>query len=625
MHQSDELPKVVQAHALMHFGLLILVPCISSLQFTNPCKKSSQTNDASDFTKLINYLNYSVNYKVDPCEDFYQFSCGNWIANTNETLMNWEEISTLNKMSRLYEQEQIEVLNSTEQSKSEAITQARKLYHSCMRAEEEWNSTGVSGIDYVMGKIEQFGIFPMLSEEPFDEAQFNAEFDFTWLLAYFNQDDTVLDVIVPDIYHDTLFRTTMISFVPRITLLSYLDGKFQKLERAFTELLLRLMKLVAADKGINYNKTNTPLDIVALRIFMSKIYALPRSSPISMNLSQVDGTIHKWFIGITDAPRERLTRNGSCLTVTNKLYSVAMLAMYARSKPTEVLRPMAEEMVRAIITAFKDEVHENMWMDNTFKKAVLGKISRITWSLLDDDLFHNDTALDELYAAHYGLSDQPFLEMLAKINRLRKTEDYLKLITPIDLVSYQTKFSTAGYQVNAFYVPLANHIMVPLPFLQFPVFDDSFPRSYLYGSVGFAIGHEISHSLDVKGRKFDANGKERKWWKKKWTEEYDKRTLCYKEQYDNVKAYKKYAAKLKDPAKSESVDGFTQEQLFFFGLSQIWCRKTAEFTLYEELFDRHAPSEYRVNMVSKNFPSFANAFHCSPKSRMNTGERCSIW
>ncbi|KAK5981416.1 hypothetical protein GCK32_005806 [Trichostrongylus colubriformis] len=304
-----------------------------------------------------------------------------------------------------------------------------------------------------------------------------------------------------------------------------------------------------------------------------------------------------------------------------------MLAMYARSKPTKILRPMAEEMVRTIITAFKDEVQENKWMDKTFKKAVLGKISRITWSLLDDELFHNDTALDELYAAHYGLSDQPFLEMLAKVNLIRKTEEskYLFLIS-----------------------------VVPLPFLQFPIFDESFPRSYLYGSVGFVIGHEISHSLDVQGRMFDANGEQRKWWKTKWTEEYDKRALCYKEQYDNVKipkfnislngtktlgeniadnegikiayrAYKKYAAKSKDPVKSKSVDGFTQDQLFFLGFSQMWCRKKAEFTLYEELFNKHTPAEFRVEMVSKNFPSFANAFHCSPKSGMNARHRCSIW
>ncbi|KAK5964593.1 Endothelin-converting enzyme 1 [Trichostrongylus colubriformis] len=90
-------------------------------------------------------------------------------------------------------------------------------------------------------------------------------------------------------------------------------------------------------------------------------------------------------------------------------------------------------------------------------------------------------------------------------------------------------------------------------------------------------------------------------------------------------AYKKYAAKLKDSEKSESVDGFTQDQLFFLGFSQMWCRKTGEFAIYERLSDVHPPPEIRVDMVPKNFPPFANAFHCSPESRMNLRHRCSIW
>ncbi|KAK5970811.1 hypothetical protein GCK32_018643 [Trichostrongylus colubriformis] len=93
------------------------------------------------------------------------------------------------------------------------------------------------------------------------------------------------------------------------------------------------------------------------------------------------------------------------------------------------------------------------------------------------------------------------------------------------------------------------------------------------------------------------------------------------------RAYKKYAAKLKDAARSDNVDGFTQDQLFFLGFSQFFCRKTAEFTPYDvDLRDIHAPPEYRVDIVSKNFPPFANAFHCSSKSGMNPSQRCyGIW
>ncbi|KAK5981210.1 hypothetical protein GCK32_016445, partial [Trichostrongylus colubriformis] len=128
--------------------------------------------------------------------------------------------------------------------------------------------------------------------------------------------------------------------------------------------------------------------------------------------------------------------------------------------------------------------------------------------------------------------------MLAKTTFIRKTEDYLKLLPqPItDILSDPKKFSGRGSEFRGpFYTRAENRIMIPLPYLQFPVFDESFPRSFLYGTVGTSIGHEISHSLDVTGRWRDANGEVREWWKKKWTEEYDKRALCYKEQYDNVK------------------------------------------------------------------------------------------
>ncbi|KAK5965182.1 hypothetical protein GCK32_016255, partial [Trichostrongylus colubriformis] len=174
--------------------------------------------------------------------------------------------------------------------------QARYFYNSCVHAEEEWNLSGVSGVNYVMGKIKEFGTFPMLSEEPFDEAHFNVNFDFTWLLACFNQNDTVLPVIAPKIEFYRDWKKARISFDPDKSLFSFLQNDLTKtLQRTFNEFLVRLMKLIAADTGVNFSKTNAAPDILDLRIFMQKLYAIPisrRSSP-TVKLSEVDETVYK--------------------------------------------------------------------------------------------------------------------------------------------------------------------------------------------------------------------------------------------------------------------------------------------------------------------------------------------
>ncbi|PIO72089.1 hypothetical protein TELCIR_05993, partial [Teladorsagia circumcincta] len=230
------------------------------------------------------------------------------------------------------------------------------------------------------------------------------------------------------------------------------------------------MKLIASDIGVNYSRTNAPPDILQVQSLTEKLHSITTVDTILVAIGRKDY--------YNDSTMVRLSE------VDETVY--------------KLLRPLAEEMVEGIIDGLKDEIKENEWMDDGFKKAVLAKVARISWSLLDDDLFYNDTALDEMYAEHLTLTNLSFLDMLDRVTLMEKTSDFNDLITVIDeeqLKELYKKFAILDYVVNAFYMPAVNNI----------------------------------------SREYDGNGVKREWWKKKWIEQYDEKANCYVEQYNNVK------------------------------------------------------------------------------------------
>src|ERR687890_2713665 len=67
--------------------------------------------------------------------------------------------------------------------------------------------------------------------------------------------------------------------------------------------------------------------------------------------------------------------------------------------------------------------------------------------------------------------------------------------------------------VNAVNLPVQNALNFPAAILQRPFFDPKADAAVNYGAIGAVIGHEISHSFDDTGRKFDDAGELRDWWK----------------------------------------------------------------------------------------------------------------
>jgi predicted metalloendopeptidase len=110
-------------------------------------------------------------------------------------------------------------------------------------------------------------------------------------------------------------------------------------------------------------------------------------------------------------------------------------------------------------------------------------------------------------------------------------------IPDLDFTQAPAKFiGKQAYVVNAFYTPSENSIFVPVAYIQ-PPFVDLRERGIEYNLafLGFTLGHEMSHSMDDMGSKYDYKGNLHDWWT-----EQDKK--AFKKKQDNViKQYETFA------------------------------------------------------------------------------------
>ncbi len=90
--------------------------------------------------------------------------------------------------------------------------------------------------------------------------------------------------------------------------------------------------------------------------------------------------------------------------------------------------------------------------------------------------------------------------------------------------------------VNAYYDPQLNTINFPAGILQPPFFDKQMPDPVNFGSIGAIIGHEMTHGFDDEGRKFDSTGNLRDWWTEQDGKEFDRRAQCIADEYSGFEA-----------------------------------------------------------------------------------------
>jgi putative endopeptidase len=104
-----------------------------------------------------------------------------------------------------------------------------------------------------------------------------------------------------------------------------------------------------------------------------------------------------------------------------------------------------------------------------------------------------------------------------------------KIGKPVD----KTEWAMSQPTVNAYYDPQENDINFPAGILQPPFWDRKLDDAVNYGAIGAVIGHELTHGFDDQGRQFDAQGNLRDWWTAEDAKKFEERAQCLVKEYSS--------------------------------------------------------------------------------------------
>jgi endothelin-converting enzyme/putative endopeptidase len=119
-----------------------------------------------------------------------------------------------------------------------------------------------------------------------------------------------------------------------------------------------------------------------------------------------------------------------------------------------------------------------------------------------------------------------------RVHQFDQARDLAKIGKPVDKSEWQMTPPT----VNAYYDPQMNNVNFPAGYFQPPFFSDKEDDAANYGDMGSTIGHELTHAFDDEGRQYDKDGNLKQWWTKEDEQKFNERADCTVKQFDAIEA-----------------------------------------------------------------------------------------
>ena len=176
-------------------------------------------------------------------------------------------------------------------------------------------------------------------------------------------------------------------------------------------------------------------------------------------------------------------------------------------------------MTKEVEKEMESEIRQLPWMGDATKQRALEKLHGVVNKIGYPDKWRDYSSIQIARGDYFGNVD--------RATQFESRRELAKIGKPVDRTEWQMTPPT----VNAYYDPQMNDINFPAGVLQPPLFDPKIDDAPNYGNTGATIGHELTHGFDDEGRQFDAKGNLKDWWTKEDAAAFQNRVDCVSTQY----------------------------------------------------------------------------------------------
>ncbi|WP_044401639.1 M13 family metallopeptidase [Lacinutrix sp. Hel_I_90] len=361
--------------------------------------------------------------------------------------------------------------------------------------------------------------------------------------------------------------------------------------------------------------------------------------------TELDNANWDFYSKELNGAKKQRARDERALGSLNGTIGEALGKLYVDRKFPPEAKVKAEKMIKNVILAFEARINKLDWMSEETKMKAIEKLKATTIKIAYPDQWKDYSDL-EIKSVEAGGS---YLQNTLNAQAWNFKKDIDKLGKPVD----KSEWYMAPQVVNAYFNPAFNEIVFPAAILQPPFYNYTADDAVNYGGIGAVIGHEISHSFDDSGAKYDKDGNLNNWWTDEDKKQFENLGTALADQYSAIEvlpevningkftlgenigdlggvlaAYDALQMSFEENGRPEPIDGFTPEQRFFMSWATVWRIKMRDDALKTRIkTDPHSPGMNRAVQPLLNVDAFYEAFDIKEGDNMYIApeDRVRIW